>query len=151
MSTPFLTTWHGGGIRPASVGELPMLQQIINDSTEEKVKLYVEVDTPEGKKIIPLVVLYVGEQDGQICGMLPLRLIWQAEPLMIWQGNQSLRRRIALGLGRAIESYIGNKAINTTGINSYFFVTNEKEWGMLAEHFGCVRLYRGCATYGRDL
>jgi hypothetical protein len=151
MSMPYLTTWHGGGIRPALVNELPLLQQIIDGSAEDKLKLYAEVNTPEGKQILPLVVLHVAEQDGQLCGMLPLRLIWQAEPLMIWTENQSLRRRIALGLGRAVESYVGNRTINKTGIYSYFFVTNEPEWGKLAEHSGCLRLYRECATYGRDL
>jgi hypothetical protein len=151
MATPFLTTWHGGGVRPAISAELPNLQRILNDSPEEHVKLYEEVDAPEGKKIIPLVVLHVAEQDGEVCGMLPLRLIWQAEPLFVWAENLSLRRRAALGLAQAMDSYVGNRAINKTGIYSYFFITNERKWGDLAEHFGCTRIYQGCATYGRDL
>jgi hypothetical protein len=151
--SPFVTTWNGGGIRPATIEELPYLQQRINASREEKVRLYVEIETPEGKKILPLVVLNVAEQDGKVVGMLPFRLIWQAEPLMIFPEvkNKSLKRRIAVGLPRAMESYIGNRAINRTGIYSYFFVTKGRLWAQLCKAFGCLRVYKGCMIFGRDL
>lgn len=146
--------------RPARVEELPYLQQRINESHHEKIRLYVEVPQPdESKKIVPLCMCWVSEEDGEIRGLLPLRLIWQAEPLFIFPEvkSKNTRRRIALGLPRIMEEWIGDRAKNLTGIYSYFFVTKTKLWAKLAEHFGksgqspIHRIYKGCMTFGRDL
>jgi hypothetical protein len=149
----WIQQWHGGGIRQATKEELPYLQQRINESKEEKVRLYIEVEGLNGKEIVPLVMIWVGVQDGKLVGQLPLRMIWQAEPLMIFPEvkNKSLKRRIALGLPRAMESFIGDRSVNKTGIYSYFFVTKGRLWAKLARAFGCLRIYKGCMTFGKDL
>ncbi len=134
----WLTQWAGGGIRQATLEDLPSLTVRLFGSKEEK------VDLTRG-------LIWVGEQDGEIQGMLNVRLIFQAEPLMIWAKNKALRRRLAIGLPRAMESFIGDRAVNKTGIYSYFFVTKGRLWAKLAKHFGCLRIYKGCMTYGRDL
>lgn len=137
---PFIITWHGGGIRPATIDDLPILRERLYASREEK------VDLQRG-------MVWVAEHEGKLVGMLPLRLIWQAEPLMIFPEvkNKSLKRRIAIGLPRAMEAYIGDRTVNRTGIYSYFFVTKGRLWARLAKAFGCLRIYKGCMTFGRDL
>lgn len=136
----WLQQWAGGGIRQATREDLPELTQRLHSSKEEK------VDLTRGP-------LWVAEHEGKLMGMLPARLIWQAEPLMIFPEvkNKSLKRRIALGLPRAMEAYIGDRAVNKTGIYSYFFVTKGRLWAKLARAFGCLRIYKGCMTFGKDL
>lgn len=140
--------------RPATLEELPYLQQRINESHHEKVRLYAEVPQEDGStKIVPLVMCWVSEENGKISGMLPLRLIWQAEPLFIFPEvkNTQTKRRIALGLPRIMEEWLGDRSKNQTGIYSYFFVTKTRLWAKLAAHFGALRIYKGCMTFGRDL
>lgn len=142
MSTEkvWITTWTGGGIRQATIEDLPELTERLHASKEEK------VDLQRG-------MVWVAEHEEKLVGMLPLRLIWQAEPLMIFPevANKSLRRRIAIGLPRAMESFVGDRAVNRTGIYSYFFVTKGRLWAKLAQAFGCLRIYKGCMTFGKDL
>lgn len=134
----WLTTWHGGGIRQATLEDLPFLTEKLRNSPEE------QVDLTRG-------MVWVGEQDGEIQGMLNVRLIFQAEPLMIWAKNKSLRRRLAIGLPQVMERFIGDRTVNKTGIYSYFFVTKGRAWAKLARAFGCLRIYKGCMTFGKDL
>lgn len=134
----WLQTWAGGGIRQATKDDLPFLTEKLLNSPEEK------VDLTRG-------LVWVGVQDGEIQGLLNVRLIFQAEPLMVWAKNKSTRRRIALGLPRAMEAFIGDRTVNKTGIYSYFFVTKGRVWAKLAQAFGCLRIYKGCMTFGKDL
>lgn len=142
--------------RPATKEELPYLQKRIDESHHEKVRLYIEVVQEDGsKKIEPLCMCWVSEEDGQIIGLLPLRLIWQAEPLFIFpevdKRKKNTHRRVALGLPRIMEEWIADRVRNQTGIYSFFFVSKNRLWMKLAESFGCLRIYKGCATYGKDL
>lgn len=135
--------------RQARIDELPYLQQRINELPGEKVKLYEEF----AGEIIPLSMPWVTEEDGVIGGVINLRLIWQAEPCLIFPEvkNKSTRRRMAIGLARAMESWLGDRTKNKTGIYSYFFVTMSRAWARLAIHFGCSRIYARHITLGKDL
>lgn len=96
-------------------------------------------------------VVFVAEEDGEMVGSLSARLIWQLEPLHIWARAKSSQRKAAFMLPKAMEAYIGDRALNKTGIFSYFFVTKGRKWAKLAEHFGCLRIYKRCMTFARDL
>jgi hypothetical protein len=135
--------------RQARIDELPYLQQRINESDNEKVRLYAEL---EGG-IVPLSMVWVTEKDGKITGMINLRLMWQAEPLYVFPEvkDKNERRRIAIMLPRAMERWLGDRAQNKTGIYSYFFVTMSRAWAKLAIHFGCTRIYTRHITLGKDL
>ena len=139
--------------RPATLDELPYLQQRIDESQNEKVKLYVEVEEGDKKKIVPLSMVWVTEKDGQITGMINLRMIWQAEPLYVFPEvkDKNERRRIAIQLPRAMEAWLKDRTKNKTGIYSYFFVTMSRTWAKLAIHFGCTRIYSRHITLGKDL
>lgn len=135
--------------RQARIDELPYLQERIDQSKNEKVRLYAEVDG----KIIPLSMVWVTEENGVVGGLINLRLIWQAEPEYIFPEvrSTSTRRRMAIGLARAMESWLGDRTKNKTGIYSYFFVTVSRAWARLAIHFGCSRIYSRHITLGKDL
>jgi hypothetical protein len=139
--------------RPARIEELPYLQERLNESDNEKVQLY-RVVTRDGKDFIePTVLCWVTEKDGKITAMLPVRQIWQAEPLYVFPevSSKSERRRCAFLLPRAMEKWLGDRTLNKTGIYSYFFVTGSRAWTRLALAFGCLRIYKGCSILGKDL
>jgi hypothetical protein len=135
--------------RPATIDELPYLQQRINESGGEKIKLYEDVYG----EIVPISQVWVAEKDGKIIGLINLRLIWQAEPCYIFPEvkDTNTRRRAAIGLPRAMEAWLGDRTKNKTGIYSYFFVTLSRAWARLAIHFGCSRIYSRHITLGKDL
>ena len=124
-------------VRPAREDEIPRLTEFLKLSGHERVDLSRSV-------------VFVAEEDGEIQGFLPARLVWQLEPLVVLPKNKSKRRRVAFQLPRAMENWLSNRLLNKTGIYSYFFVTRSQAWAKLAEHFGCKRLYQHCITLGRD-
>ena len=139
--------------RMARRDELPYLQKRLDESDNEKVKLYTEVEQDGQKVIVPLSMVWVTEKDGKITAMINLRLIWQAEPLYVFPEvkDTSERRRCAILLPRAMEAWLGDRTKNKTGIYSYFFVTLSRAWAKLAIHFGCQRIYSRHLTLGKDL
>lgn len=136
--------------RPATAEDLPFLQKKINDSDQEM------VDLSRG-------IVHVAEEDGEIIGLLNARIAWwQLEPLYIWGGKTTAaRRRAAVGLFKAAESWIADRSKNKTGIYSFWFVTKAQEvadW--VSERItkrgqqprlGCMRIYQGCQIFGKDV
>ena len=139
--------------RMARRDELPYLQKRLDESDNEKVRLYVEVEHEGKKEIVPLAMVWVAEKDGVIKAMLGMRLIFQAEPLYVFPEvtDKSERRRCAILLPRIMEKWLADPTQNQTGIRSYFFVTLSRAWAKLAIHFGCQRIYSRHITLAKDL
>jgi hypothetical protein len=128
------------GVRPARESELTYLENRMRELGHERVDLRRSM-------------VWVSEDNGLITGMICQRLVWQMEPHIVFPEvtNKTTRRRSALLLAKAAESFIADRMRNTTGIFSYFFVTKSRTWAKLAEHFGCTRIYKRCMTLGRDV
>src|ERR1017187_7810269 len=97
-------------IRPATVHDIPILEARLKDSGEERVSLTAGL-------------CWVAENDnGELLGMLPIRLVWQAEPLIVFPmvDQPMTRRRVGRELGRAAFEWIADRATNRTGIYSVF-------------------------------
>jgi hypothetical protein len=96
---------------------------------------------------------WVAEQDGKLVGMLPIRLVWQAEPLVIFPEvkNNATRRRAMLGLYITMETWIGDRVRNTSGVHWYFAVMYSRTVQGWAQRLGLWRIYRGAATYCKHL
>jgi hypothetical protein len=126
--------------RPARQEEIPYLRAQLALTDHE------QVDLMRG-------FVWVVEEDGEIVGMLPLRLIFQPEPMLIFDKlkNKHSRRKAAFLLAEAMEKWIGDRSQNKTGIHSYFAVIKDKTFEALARHWGALRIYRDCRIYGRDL
>jgi hypothetical protein len=125
--------------RPAKQEEIEFLQQKINESTNEKVNL-------------SQMLVWVAEEKGKPVGLLSARLIFQVEPMYIFEDVPvNSRRRAAFLLAREMESFIGDRAKNKTGIYSYFAVMKDKVFETLAQRWGLLNVYRDCRVYGRDL
>ena len=103
---------EGLTFRCASVDELPQLTQRLKDSGGEVIDLWT---TP----------CFVAERDGEIVGMLPVRLWWQFEPLLIFPEvkNKATRGRACYGLYKAAEAWVTNPQFNGTGIYRAFAIT----------------------------
>lgn len=127
-------------IRPAKASELDYLTERLIASDHEK------VDLKRG-------LVWVAEDEGKIVGMLPLRLIWQAEPLFLFDEleNKTSRRRAAFLLALEMESFVGDRVRNKTGIHSYFAVIKDEIFKALAKRWGLLHIYKTCETWGRDL
>lgn len=130
-------------IRPATREDLPYLQH--------RLKL-----KPRNEQVrLEQAIVFVAEYDGCVVGFTAARLMWQIEPLMLFDefrqhAPKHARRRATLGLIRAIDGWIGDRERNQTGIYSYFcFVINRVMQG-LAASFGMLRIYTGGKFFGRD-
>lgn len=130
----------GVAYRAARESELPYLAERMRELGHERIDLKRSM-------------VWVTENDDVLTGMICQRLVWQLEPHIVFPEvtNKTTRRRSALLLAKAAESFIADRVKNTTGIFSYFFVTKSRAWARLAEHFGCTRIYKHCMTLGRDV
>lgn len=125
--------------RAARPDEIKFLQAQIDNSTNEKVDL-------------KQMLVWVAEEKGEPVGLLSARLIWQAEPMHIFKEMpRNAKRRAAYLLTQEMESFIGDRARNKTGIYSYFAVMKDKVFEALARRWGLLHIYGDCRVFGRDL
>lgn len=131
-------------IRQATNDDLPYLAQRLSEQT------YFEIVD------LPKMIVYVAEYDAKIIGFGAARLMWQVEPIyltpeFIQFAPHFARQKATLGLIRAIEGWIADRARNTTGIYSYFCFIKRRVMQQLAEAYGMWRIYTGGRFYGRDV
>jgi hypothetical protein len=127
-------------IRQALACEIPFLKEKLSESKGEQ----IDLDSAR---------VWVAVEDGKIIGMLPLRLIWQAEPLLIFPeiNERMTRRRAALMLYRESMKWLGNRSLNRSGIYWLFGITRSLAVMRWLEKLGWLRQYRGAATYVKYL
>jgi hypothetical protein len=131
-------------IRPATPEDIPYLEKRIREQS-----YFEHVDVRK-------MIVFIAEYGGEIVGFSAARLMWQIEPIMLMPEFRKLaphfaRQKATLGLIRAIEGWLADRGRNTTGIYSYFCSIKGRTMRALAEAYGMLRVYTGCAFYGRDL
>jgi hypothetical protein len=120
-------------IRQARAEELPLLAVRLAESGGEQIDLQT-------------ARVFVAVEDGQILGMLSLRMTWQAEPLLLFGENTQKRRRAGIGLYHAMGAWIQGPD-NRSGIRWLFAITRKKAvMGWLGK-LGWFRQYKGAATF----
>ncbi len=126
--------------RPAAPDELPELQRRLDATDGERIDLET---TPA----------WVAERDGEILGILPARLFWNLEPLVIFDEvtNRLTRSRAALGLYRAAEAYLADPMRNRTGCHWIFCFTRSDAVKGWANRLGWLRQWKGAAAYVKCL
>lgn len=100
-----------------------------------------------------IAIVFVAEFEGQIAGMITGRMIWQLPTLLLEKEKlpRNSQRRATLMLVCAMDAFLGDRSKNLSGIYSYFCVIKGGMMKYLADRFGLFRLYRGFATFGKDL
>lgn len=121
-------------IRPAAAAELPELKQRLKESGGE------EIDLETAR-------VWVAVEGGQIVGMLPLRMCWQAEPLLLFGASTMARRRAGIGLYRAMIGWLGDRERNRSGIYWLFAVTRKPVVMRWLMKLGWLEQYRGARTF----
>jgi hypothetical protein len=123
-------------IRQARAEEIPYLKSRLAETEGEQ----IDLDTAR---------VWVAVENNRICGTLSLRLVWQAEPLLIFPEvtNKMTRRRAGLGMYRAMEKWLADPTQNRTGIRWFFAVTRSKAVQKWSKALGWYRQYRGAATF----
>lgn len=101
-------------------------------------------------------IVFVVEYGENIVGFSAARLIWQIEPVMLFdefkhRAPHIARQRATYLLITAVDRWIADRARNTTGIHSYFCFVKDRVMQKLATHFGLLRIYVGGKFFGRDL
>ncbi len=121
---------EGLSFRCPSIDELPELTQRLKDSGGEVIDLWA---TP----------CFVAEREGKIVGMLPIRLWWQFEPLLIFPEvtNRATRGRACYGLYKAAENWISGP-LNGTGISRAFAITRLLAVRSWAKKMGWLHQYK---------
>lgn len=91
---------------------------------------------------------WVAEENGLILGMLPGRLVWQLEPLILFPEvtNTLTRSRAALGMYLTAERWIQQQPVRW-----FFVVTRSRAVQGWAKRLGWWRMYRGMHTYVKHL
>ena len=127
-------------IRRATASDLPILNHYLRESGQEQVSL-------------TSCLCWVAESDsGELVGMLPIRMVWQAEPLLVFPNVKQFmtRRRVARYLGRAVCDWIADRSKNLTGIYSLFAVTRGNAQARWFEKFKFSRIYTDCQIFAKD-
>lgn len=127
-------------VRQALAEEIPYLKERLAETEGEQIDL-------------DIARIWVAVEDGKIIGMLSARMVFQLEPLLIFPEatNAHTRRRVGLGLYRAVESWIGSREKNRTGIHWFFAVTRSHAVKGWANRLGWFRQYQGAATFIKHL
>lgn len=128
-------------VRPARLEEIPMLQEMLARQP------YFEYQD------LTQAIVFVSEYEGRVVGMITGRMIWQLPTLLLEKEKlpRNSQRRATLMLVRAMDSFLGDRSRNLSGIYSYFCVIKGGTMKHLAKAFGMLRLYSGFATFGKDL
>lgn len=120
-------------IRQARQDELPLLKDKLAESKGE------QIDLSRAR-------VWVAVEGGEIIGMLPLRMCWQAEPLLLWGGNRVTKSRAGLLIYRAMEQWLRGPE-NVTGIRWLFAVTRKRATAKWLPKLGWHRQYKGAQTF----
>jgi hypothetical protein len=96
--------------------------------------------------------VWVAEEDGEIKGLIALRLVWQIEPLQVFEEvqNKSKRRRISRELYRAAASWLSDKDRNATGVYRAFAVTRDAAVLRWAKALGWLEQYVGAKLFIKE-
>src|SRR5882762_4613183 len=117
-------------IRQARTDEFPYLAEQLGPSAE----------LVEGR-------VWVGECDGDLIGVLPLRMCWNPEPLMLLPAAKKhpkiTKSRTMLLLYLACEEYIKDPARNKVGPRFLLAVTRSKTLLSWSERLGWFRCFKG--------
>lgn len=127
-------------IRQANADELPYLQERLDEYGGG------EVDQLDKGRC------FVCVEDGQVIGILPLQMVWQAGPLYVFPECRKgrTRRDAALGLFSFMCKWLTSPE-NFTGIRWFFGVVRSKTVQKHAKRFGLFRQYVGAHIYIRRL
>jgi len=122
--------------RQARAEELPELKRRLQESGGE----HIDLDAAR---------VFVAVEGGKVIGMLPLRMTWQAEPLLIFPevDHTHKRRRTGIGLYRAALAWLGDSSQNRTGIRWLFGITRKQACKVWLQKLGWHRQYKGAATF----
>lgn len=122
-------------VRQARQDEIPELKQRLRESGGE------EIDLDSAR-------IWVAVEDGHILGMLSLRMMWQAEPLLVFPEvrNKHQRRRAGLGLYQAATGWLAGPE-NKTDIRWLFGVTRSKAVAGWLRKLGWFQQYIGAKTF----
>lgn len=126
-------------IRKAKLHDLPKLQKWIDAYGGETFDLSKEL-------------VFVAEQDGEICGFMPLRIVFQMEPLLVDRKhfNKLTCSRAAVMLCKAAETWIAGPE-NRTGIKWYFAISRSQAVWAWAERLGWSQIYKGVRHFVKHL
>lgn len=96
---------------------------------------------------------WIAIDKGQIVGMLPLRMVWQAEPLLIFPEcqNKITRSRATYGLFAAMQRWLGDRTQNKTGVHWFFGITRSQAVIDWSKRIGLHRIYEGAAMFVKHL
>lgn len=88
-----------------------------------------------------------------IIGVLPLRMVWQAEPLVVFPEvkNKMTRRRATRSLLKGAETWLADRNLNRTGIYWYFAIIRKRAAKLAAPNMGLWRIYKGAAHFVKYL
>jgi hypothetical protein len=92
---------------------------------------------------------WVVEEDGVILGVLPIRLMWQFEPLYVFPEVQrkASRRRACMLLYHAAETWIADRERNRSGIYRAFAITRRVAVRTWAKAMGWRHQYQRAPMY----
>jgi hypothetical protein len=92
---------------------------------------------------------WVVEEHGEILGLLPIRLVWQFEPLLVFPEVklQASRRRACMLLYAAAEAWIADRSLNQSGIYWAFAITRRVAVRSWAKAMGWRPQYRRAPMY----
>lgn len=122
--------------RVAKPEDIPYLMQRLRESGGETIDLW---KTP----------CWVVEEDGVILGMLPIRLVWQFEPLYVFPEvkRTASRRRACMLLYNAAEAWLANRELNGSGIYWAFAITRRVAVRSWAKAMGWRHQYKRAPMY----
>jgi hypothetical protein len=125
--------------RRAKISDLPKLEAWLNSYGGETFDLSKEI-------------VFVAEDDGEICGFMPLRIVFQMEPLLVDRKNFNKLKcsRAAVMLCRAAENWISGPE-NHTGIRWYFAISRSRAVWAWASRLGWHRIYKGVRHFVKHL
>lgn len=128
-------------VRTARVEEIPILQEMLARQP------YFEYQD------LTQAIVHVAEYEGKITGMITGRIVWQVPTLLLEKDKlpRHAQRRATLLLIRSMDAWLADRSLNRSGIYTYFCVIKGSTMKHLANAFGMLRLYKGFATYGKDL
>lgn len=123
-------------IRQARAEEIPYLKARLAETPGEQ----IDLDTAR---------VWVAVDEGQIIGLLPLRMLWQAEPLHIFPevANKHKRRLAGLALYRAATGWLADPKQNRTGIHWLFGITRSDAVAGWLQKLGWFQQYVKAKTF----
>ena len=125
-------------VRQARSEEIPFLKQKLSESGGE------QIDLDKAR-------IWVAVEKGEIVGMLPARMVWQLEPMLVFSQNKITNSRACYGMFAAAEKWLADRNLNKTGIHWFFAVTRSRAVKAWAPRIGLHRIYKGAVTFVKHL